>query len=170
MPWEIARWWSAMGRRPLGRSGWSVRQRRALGRRPRRRRWLRRMGLGRPDFEDFIRKGQDRFKTHDARRWPAEGIGSKGIIVAPRGQSLWGAHRAFTGCSPNEQGVVLLFGKWVRTALSQPGLHWHPPYPDRNRGHALTGRAAADSDRRRLSLRRRQNAASSSQVRHRKRA
>ena len=28
---------------------------------------------------------------------------------------------------PDEQGVVLRFGKWVDT--TQPGLNWHFPYP-----------------------------------------
>ena len=33
----------------------------------------------------------------------------------------------FYKVNANEQGVVLRFGKWVRT--TQPGLHYHLPYP-----------------------------------------
>jgi membrane protease subunit HflK len=43
------------------------------------------------------------------------------VIVA-----IWGLS-GFYRVQPDEQGVVLRFGKWVRT--TQPGLNYHIPYP-----------------------------------------
>ena len=81
-------------------------------------------GAGRPpDFEDFIRKGQDRFK----RFMPAGGGGGRGlIVVAAILLVLWG-FSGFYRVQPDQQGVVLRFGEWVNT--TQPGLNWHLPYP-----------------------------------------
>ncbi len=39
---------------------------------------------------------------------------------------LWGL-TGFYRVQTNEQGVVMQFGKWVRT--TEPGLNWHIPYP-----------------------------------------
>jgi modulator of FtsH protease HflK len=44
-----------------------------------------------------------------------------GLIVL-----AWGA-TAIYKVQPDEQGVVLRFGKWVAT--TEPGLHFHLPYP-----------------------------------------
>lgn len=76
-----------------------------------------------PDFEDMIRKGQDRMK----RALPG-GIGSgKGIlIVIGIALILWLATGIFR-VQPDEQGVVMRFGQYVRTA--GPGLHYHLPSP-----------------------------------------
>jgi len=58
---------------------------------------------------------------------PSGGVGGAGLtIVLIAVLLLWG----FTGfyrVQPDEQGVVLRFGKWVET--TQPGLRWHLPYP-----------------------------------------
>ncbi len=77
-----------------------------------------------PDFEESIRRGQDRFKGF----LPAGGFGgSKGFLVILAivvvGWMLTGLYRV----QPDQQGVVLQFGKWVNT--TQPGLRWHLPYP-----------------------------------------
>jgi membrane protease subunit HflK len=76
-----------------------------------------------PDLEELIRRGQDRFKG----LMPSGGVGGAGLtIVLIAVLLLWG----FTGfyrVQPDEQGVVLRFGKWVET--TQPGLRWHLPYP-----------------------------------------
>lgn len=79
-----------------------------------------------PDFEDFIRKGQDRFK----RMLPGGlGTGSGLAIVAAIVLMLW-LFSGFYRVNPGEQGVVLQFGKWVnQELLAGPGLHWHLPYP-----------------------------------------
>lgn len=79
-----------------------------------------------PDFEEFIRKGQDRFKSV-LPGGGGRGLGAKGLlillIVVAVAWGLSGFYRVQT----NQQGVELRFGKWVRT--TDPGLHWHWPYP-----------------------------------------
>ena len=79
-----------------------------------------------PDFEDFIRKGQDRFK----RLLPGGmGSGSGFAIVAAIVLILW-LFSGFYRVNPGEQGVVLQFGKWAnQELLAGPGLHWHLPFP-----------------------------------------
>ncbi len=81
-------------------------------------------GGGRPpDFEDLIRKGQDRFK----RALPMGGGGGRGLlIIAAIALILWLAS-GFYRVQPDQQGVVLRFGEWINT--TQPGLNWHLPYP-----------------------------------------
>ena len=77
-----------------------------------------------PDFEDFIRKGQDRFRQMMPR---GRGFGPVGILLILLVLlALWG----FSGIyrvQTNQQGVVLRFGEWVDT--TEPGLHWHWPSP-----------------------------------------
>ena len=79
-----------------------------------------------PDFEELIRKGQDRF-----RRLIPGGLGSGiGLLVVILViLALWG----FSGLyrvQPGEQGVELIFGKWSNQEnLQPPGLHWLWPYP-----------------------------------------
>jgi membrane protease subunit HflK len=81
-------------------------------------------GMPGPDFEEMIRRGQESLR----RILPSGGFGSGqglGLILA-----LAVAAWAFTGIykvSPDEQGVVMRFGKWVDT--TDPGLHYHLPYP-----------------------------------------
>ncbi|MEO3428697.1 FtsH protease activity modulator HflK [Pelagibius sp. CAU 1746] len=78
-----------------------------------------------PDFEDFIKKGQDRFRT--ILPGGSGGLGkSAWLLIAVAVVIAW----LFTGLyrvQTNEQGVVLRFGKWVET--TQPGLNWHLPWP-----------------------------------------
>ncbi len=77
-----------------------------------------------PDLEDLIRKGQDRFKGF----LPGGGLpGGKGLFVIFAIVGLiWLATGTYR-VQPDQQGVVLRFGKWVTT--TQPGLNWHWPYP-----------------------------------------
>lgn len=77
-----------------------------------------------PDFEDFIRKGQDRF-----RRMMPGGLGSgRGIIIAVFVLLvLWGLSGLYR-VQPDQQGVALVFGKW-NEQIAEPGLHWNWPYP-----------------------------------------
>lgn len=76
-----------------------------------------------PDFEDLIRRSQDRFK----QLLPGGMGAGKGLIIAVIAVlALWmgtGIYRV----QPEEQGVELLFGKWRQT--TGPGLHWWPPSP-----------------------------------------
>ncbi len=76
-----------------------------------------------PDFEDLIRRSQDRFK-----QFLPGGMGAgKGLVIAVIAVlALWmgtGIYRV----QPAEQGVEMLFGKWQQT--TGPGLHWWPPAP-----------------------------------------
>ena len=75
-----------------------------------------------PDIEDLIRRSQDRLRT----MMPGT-FGGKGIILlialVVGGWLLSGFYRV----EPDEQGVVMRFGKYVYT--TQPGLNYHWPYP-----------------------------------------
>ena len=76
-----------------------------------------------PDFEDMLRRGQDRFR----RLVPGGLRGGRGLIllvVAVIG--LW-LLSGFYRVQPDEQGVVLRFGEWTHT--TPPGLHYHFPGP-----------------------------------------
>jgi len=76
-----------------------------------------------PDFEDFIRKGQDRFR----RMLPGGVGGGSGLVVALLLLLvLWGLSGIYF-VQPDQQGIVLQFGKYVKT--TQPGFNWHLPYP-----------------------------------------
>jgi membrane protease subunit HflK len=76
-----------------------------------------------PDFEDLFRKGQDRF-----RRMMPGGLGSgRGILIVILVLiGLW-LVSGFYRVQPDEKGVVLRFGAWVRTV--EPGLRYHWPSP-----------------------------------------
>ena len=77
-----------------------------------------------PDLEEFIRRGQDRFKG----MLPGGGtVGGRGLLVIlALAVVIWLATGTYR-VQPDQQGVVLRFGKWVTT--TQPGLNWHMPYP-----------------------------------------
>ncbi|MFQ5775141.1 MAG: FtsH protease activity modulator HflK [Kiloniellaceae bacterium] len=77
-----------------------------------------------PDLEEFIRRGQDRFKG----LLPGGGLGGGKGFLAILGLILivW-LLSGFYRVQPDQQGVVLQFGRWVAT--TQPGLNWHLPYP-----------------------------------------
>jgi modulator of FtsH protease HflK len=76
-----------------------------------------------PDLEEIIRRGQDRFKGF----LPSGGVGGMGFgLILVIAFALWMATGLYR-VQPDEQGVVLQFGKWVAT--TQPGLRWHLPYP-----------------------------------------
>ncbi|MGE4373971.1 MAG: FtsH protease activity modulator HflK [Xanthobacter sp.] len=75
-----------------------------------------------PDIEDIIRRSQDQLRTI----MPGS-FGFKGVILilvlVIAGWLLSGFYRV----QPDEQGVVLRFGKFV--GITQPGLNYHWPYP-----------------------------------------
>ena len=76
-----------------------------------------------PDFEEFLRKGQDKVR----RVFPG-GIGNaRGlIIVVALAVVVWLA-TGFYRVQPNEVGVPLVFGEMVGKA--PPGLNWNWPTP-----------------------------------------
>ena len=81
-----------------------------------------------PDFDDLVRKGQERLKKFlPGGTGSGGGVGGRGIaLIAAVLIGIWfltGFYRVQT----DQQGVVLRFGEWVNT--TQPGLNWHLPYP-----------------------------------------
>ncbi len=76
-----------------------------------------------PDFEDFIRKGQDRFK----RLLPGGASSGRGLAIIVLVLGIVWLVSGFYRVQPDQQGVVLRFGEWVNTTA--PGLRWHWPYP-----------------------------------------
>ena len=76
-----------------------------------------------PNIDEVIKKIQDLIKKFV----PSNGSSKKPIIL---GLVIVFAIWAFSGLYrvlPDEQGVVLRFGKFVST--TQPGLNYHIPYP-----------------------------------------
>ena len=80
-------------------------------------------GSGPPDLEEMLRRGQDRL-----RRMMPGGFGGGRALWALAGLIvlLW-ALSGFYRIQPDEQGVELLFGRYVRT--TQPGLNYWFPSP-----------------------------------------
>ncbi len=75
-----------------------------------------------PDLEEFLRRSQDRLRS----LMPGN-LGGRGIaLIALAAVVLWG-FSGFFRVEPDELGVVLRFGKFVREV--QPGLNYHLPYP-----------------------------------------
>ena len=76
-----------------------------------------------PDLEEFLRRGQERLR----QALPGGSLGGQGIaLIALVAVVVWG-FSGFFRVDPDELGVVLRFGKYVRDA--QPGLNYHMPYP-----------------------------------------
>src|SRR5262249_32880421 len=77
---------------------------------------------GSPDFEEFLRRGQDRL----GGLMPGN-LGRRGVaLIALAAVGLWAVSGLFR-VEPDEVGVVLRFGKFVHEV--QPGLNYHLPYP-----------------------------------------
>ena len=78
-----------------------------------------------PDFDEIIRRGQEKLK----RALPGGGnfSGGRGIAALAAFAFIAWAATGIYKVQPDEQGVVLRFGKWVDT--TDPGLHYHLPYP-----------------------------------------
>ena len=75
-----------------------------------------------PDLEEFLRRSQDRL-----RRLTPGNFGGRGFaLIAVAALVLWG-FSGFFRVEPDELGVVLRFGRFVREV--PPGLNYHLPYP-----------------------------------------
>ena len=82
-------------------------------------------GGGKPpqDIDELVQQGRD------ALRRLIPGGGSSGrsfILLLIIFAGIWAA-TGFYRVNPQQQGVVLRFGEWVRTTA--PGLHYHIPFP-----------------------------------------
>src|SRR5947207_7345673 len=76
-----------------------------------------------PDLEELLRRSQDKLRTV----LPGWMFGGRGFaLIALAVLALW-VFSGFFRVEPDELGVVLRFGKYVRDA--QPGLNYHLPYP-----------------------------------------
>jgi membrane protease subunit HflK len=76
-----------------------------------------------PDLEEFLRRSQDKLRTV----LPGGNLGGKGVaLIVLAAIAIWGVS-GFFRVDPDELGVVLRFGKFVREV--QPGLNYHLPYP-----------------------------------------
>ncbi len=76
-----------------------------------------------PDLEELLRRSQDKLKSV----LPGGNLGGRGFaLIALGAVVLWGVS-GFFRVEPDELGVVLRFGKYVREV--QPGLNYHLPYP-----------------------------------------
>ena len=78
-----------------------------------------------PDLEEFLRRSQDRLRT--VLMLPGGSLGGKGLsLILLAAIAIWG-FSGFFRVDPDELGVVVRFGKYVREV--QPGLNYHLPYP-----------------------------------------
>ena len=81
-------------------------------------------GRGRgPDVDNVIRDLQNKFKGF----MPGSFFGKLGPVVIILALVLIWLASGFYRVLPDEQGVVLQFGKYIKT--TQPGLNYHIPYP-----------------------------------------
>src|ERR1700731_2750272 len=76
-----------------------------------------------PDFEELLRRGQDRFR----RVLPGGFRTGTGIAIVVLGILVIWLASGFYRVLPDEVGVVLRFGAYNRT--TQPGLNYHLPTP-----------------------------------------
>ncbi|MET0314190.1 MAG: protease modulator HflK, partial [Hansschlegelia sp.] len=76
-----------------------------------------------PDFEEMLRRLQERFKG----LLPGGGSGNKGVLALAVVAVIAWALSGFYRVEPDEEGIVLQFGKFVGT--TQSGLNYHFPYP-----------------------------------------
>ncbi len=76
-----------------------------------------------PDLDDLLRRGQEQVERFlPGGHWGGRGI----LLIALLLALVWGL-TGFYRVQPDEQGVVLRFGQWIKT--TQPGLNYHLPVP-----------------------------------------
>jgi len=76
-----------------------------------------------PDIEELLRRSQDRMK----KMVPGGGGAKIVVMLLAILVAGWVVFGGFYRVQPDEQGVVMLFGRWVDT--TGPGLHWNWPAP-----------------------------------------
>jgi membrane protease subunit HflK len=76
-----------------------------------------------PDLEEFLRRGQDKLRSV----MPGGGLGGRGVLLILIIALFFWVGSGIYFVQPDELGVVLRFGKYVRDA--KPGANYHLPYP-----------------------------------------
>ena len=76
-----------------------------------------------PELEELLRRSQDKLRSV----LPGGNLGSRGFALITLGAIVLWCVSGFFRVEPDELGVVLRFGKYVREV--QPGLNYHLPYP-----------------------------------------
>ena len=76
-----------------------------------------------PDMDEILKQSKDRFKKFVPKNFGGGKSFSLLFLILLILWLLTGVYRV----NPQEQGVVLRFGEWVRT--TSPGLHYHLPTP-----------------------------------------
>jgi membrane protease subunit HflK len=80
-------------------------------------------GSSPPDLEELLRRGQDKLRNV----LPGGYLGGRGLALVVLGAvALWG-FSGFFQVAPDELGLVMRFGQYVRDA--KPGLNYHIPQP-----------------------------------------
>ncbi len=79
-------------------------------------------GKGGPDFDDFIRRSQERL-----RALPGGGNRTPWLYILLGALALWILFTSFYRVDAQERGVVMRFGKYVAT--TGPGMHMKLPAP-----------------------------------------
>jgi membrane protease subunit HflK len=86
--------------------------------------WSRGPGGGPPDFEEMLRRGQDRVRNLVPG---GLGPGRVGALIATVAIALWALSGLYI-VQPGERGVPMLFGQFFGPP-TDPGLHWNWPTP-----------------------------------------
>ena len=76
-----------------------------------------------PDLEELLRRSQDRLKGI----LPGGNLGGRGVVLIVLAAIVVWGFSGFFRVEPDELGVGLRFGKYIRDA--KPGLNYHLPYP-----------------------------------------
>lgn len=76
-----------------------------------------------PDIEEMLRRSQDRMRS----MLPGGFGGLRAIAIGALVLVVIWLLTGFYRVQPEQQGVVMTFGKW--TATTSPGLNWHWPSP-----------------------------------------
>lgn len=76
-----------------------------------------------PDIEEMIRKSQDKMKSF----MPGGASGGRGLALVVLIAAVFWAFSGVYRVNPGEQGVELLFGKYV--IRTEPGIHFWAPSP-----------------------------------------
>src|SRR6185312_3508232 len=76
-----------------------------------------------PDLEEFLRRGQDKLRSV----MPGGGLGGRGVLLIAIIALMFWIGSGIYFVQPDETGVVMRFGAYVRDATW--GINYHLPYP-----------------------------------------